>query len=78
MPSTELKKFIKDTALRLGFTHIGFSAANIDEIKSKELRQWLDNGYHASMQWMENRIIERSNIFKYYPNAKTIISMSMN
>ena len=78
MPQSELKKFIQDTAQKLGFTHIGFSAASVDEIKSKQLKQWLDNGYHASMQWMENRIMERSNIFKYYPNAKTIISTSMN
>tara|TARA_B100000959_G_scaffold261299_1_gene298727 strand:- start:377 stop:1306 length:930 start_codon:yes stop_codon:yes gene_type:complete len=75
---TELKKFIHDTSIELGFSHVGFSSAtNIDK-NSYQLKQWIDNGFHASMKWMENRSEERSDIFKYFPKAKTIISMSMN
>ena len=78
MSPSELKIFIKETSIKLGFTHVGFSSAHKDEIKAKQLQQWMDNGYHASMKWMENRSEERKDIFKYFPEAKSIISLSMN
>ena len=40
--------------------------------------QWLNNKYHASMQWIEKRSIERGDIHSYFPNAKSVISLSMN
>ena len=76
MSSTELKEFIRNKAFELGFTHIGFS--NAYKNKEEKLTKWLENGYHATMQWMENRAIERSNIYEYYPDVKTIISLSIN
>ncbi len=42
------------------------------------MEQWLNNGYHASMRWMKTRSEERSNIYKYFPEAKSVISLSMN
>ena len=35
-------------------------------------------GYHASMDWMEKRKEERGNIQKYYPEAKSVISLGLN
>jgi len=75
---SELKRFIKNTSSDLGFAQIGISPTSQDSIKSQQLQQWIENGYHASMQWMESRYHERSNILEYFPEAKSVISVSMN
>ena len=72
MLPAELKQFIYDTSIELGFSHVGFSSAtNIDK-SSYQLKQWIDNEFHASMKWMKNSSEERADIFKYFPKAKTI------
>ena len=78
MTPSELKQFIRDTATQLGFSHLGIAPTSHDTITKRRLQQWLDNGYHASMKWMSTRSEERSNIYKYFPEAKSVISLSMN
>ena len=69
---------IIDKANTLGFEKVGFSKADFYEEDEKALNLWLDKGYNATMQWIENRKEERSNIFKYFPDAKTVISFGCN
>ena len=78
MTQPELKKFIQKTAAKLGFSHVGISSATHDNITIKHLDQWLNNGYHASMEWMKIRSGERSEICQYFPEIKSVISLSMN
>ena len=35
-------------------------------------------GFHASMQWLENRKDERGDIRVYFPEAKSVISVGLN
>lgn len=74
----ELKQFIQDTATQLGFSHVGITPTSEDITTTQRLNQWLNKGYHASMEWMQTRSEERSNIYKYFPEAKSMISLSMN
>ena len=69
---------IIDKANTLGFEKVGFSKADFYEQDEKALNVWIDKGYNASMKWIENRKEERSNIFKYFPDAKTVISFGCN
>ena len=78
MSSSELKLFIRKTADSLGFSHVGISPASKDPIKTQQLNMWLDNDYHATMEWMEIRAAERGNIHTYFPEVKSVISLSMN
>ena len=78
MTPSELHQFIHKTAKQLGFAKIGITPANSDPILEQRLSLWIEKKFHASMHWMENRSLERSNILKYYPNAKSIISLGMN
>ena len=78
MSPSELKKFIHYTATQKGFSHVGISPASQDTITTQRLNQWLNNGFHASMEWMYSRSDERRNIHKYFPEAKSVISLSMN
>mgnify|MGYP002829569475 CR=1 FL=1 len=78
MSPFELKQFIQDTATHLGFSHIGISPVSQNPSTEKRLKQWLNAGYHASMEWIQTRSEERNNIYKYFPHAKSVISLSMN
>ena len=78
MSTTELRTFIINTAYNLGFCHVGITSAIQDPIKTYQLNEWINKKYHASMHWMETRSIERGNIHNYFPEAKSIISLSMN
>ena len=78
MTPSELKQFIRDTSTKLGFSHIGISPTSHDILITQRLNQWLNNGYHASMEWMLTRSEERNNINNYFPEAKSVISLAMN
>ena len=78
MTPSELKQFIQNTATQLGFSHVGISPAYQDTITTQRLNQWINNTYHASMEWMYSRAEERRNINKYFPGAKSVVSLSMN
>ena len=69
---------IKQKAFELGFSKIGFAKAQFYEQDKTNLNYWLDNGYHGSMDWISRRRDEKSDIFKYYPNAKSVISVALN
>lgn len=59
MEGHSLKKYIQQKAEELGFLAIGFAKAEklIDE--EFRLKDWLSNGYHAEMQYMENHFEKR-------------------
>jgi epoxyqueuosine reductase len=69
---------IKNEALRLGFSACGFSKAEFLEEDAKRLRNWLDNGYHASMQYMENHFEKRTDPKKLVPGSRSVISLLLN
>jgi len=73
-----LTKQIKKATKDFSFTHTGIAKANVYKEDYSKLSSWIDNGYHAQMQWMQSRLSERTNIFKYYPDAKSIILITQN
>ena len=75
MSKKELTYLIKEKSKDLGFNLVGVTTPH--KIENNFLDNWIDNGYHATMYWMENRSLERSNVLKYYPNAKSIISLGI-
>ena len=77
MSNNKLEKFIRSNAKNLGFNHIGITPATKDIVSSQRLHEWLNNNYHASMNWIVNRAEERSNIKKYFPDAKSVISVPL-
>ena len=73
-----LSESIKDKALEIGFSKIGITEAKFYKQDQDNLEQWLSNGFHGSMDWIERRKLERANIHEYYPNAKSVISVAIN
>ena len=76
--SSNIKNKIIDNAHQLGFQKIGFAKADFYKEDEENLYSWIDNGYNATMEWVEKRKEERSNILKYFPEVKTVISFGYN
>jgi len=69
---------IKQKAIDLGFSAIGISKADFLEKESKNLRAWLDKGFHGEMQYMENHFEKRTDPRKLVEGAKSVISVLLN
>jgi epoxyqueuosine reductase len=74
----EHTRFIKETALSLGFSHCGIAkAAPLDE-DARRLEKWLHAGMHGSMQYLENHFDLRVDPTKLVPGAKSVITLTQN
>lgn len=71
--NSEIKRIGRD----LGFDKIGITSA-IQPLKSKNLENWLKNGYAGSMEWMETYKHKRMNINELFPGAKSLICVAHN
>ncbi|HEX2935121.1 MAG TPA: tRNA epoxyqueuosine(34) reductase QueG [Bacteroidales bacterium] len=69
---------IRDEAQRLGFAACGFAAVrSLEELKPK-YEQWIDNGYHASMAYMDRNVDKRLDPALLVEGTKTVISLLYN
>jgi len=69
---------IKQKALELGFSVVGISKADLLEKESIQLKEWLDNGFHGEMHYMENHFEKRTDPRKLVEGAKSVISVLYN
>lgn len=69
---------IKNRAAELGFISCGISKAEFLEDEAPRLEEWLNNGYHAEMGYMENHFDKRLDPTKLVPGAKSVISLLYN
>ena len=74
----KLSQRIKLKADELGFQKVGITKVEFSSENKLNLDQWISKGFHASMRWIENRKEERANIFNYFPDAVSLISVGMN
>ncbi len=74
----DVTQLIKQKAIDLGFSLVGVTPAKEYPQDKIRLDTWFNKNFHAKMHWMEKRKDERSNIFNYYPEAKSIISLATN
>jgi len=74
----QLTQKIKNFSLDSGFDLFGIANPTRQLTNYKNLNNWLENGYDASMKWIANRKEERKNIYKYFPEVKSIISLGIN
>ncbi len=71
-------QLIKAEAQRLGFLSCGVSKADFLEEEAPKLEQWLSNGFHGEMKYMENHFDKRLDPRLLVDGAKSIISLSYN
>lgn len=67
-----------DIATNLGFELVGFAKAESLSTEINNLKQWLDNGFHADMTYMQKNIDKREDPTKILPEVKSVISLGLN
>ena len=71
-------EYIKEKAYDLGFHKVGITNATQTKKEQKNLETWLLQKKHGEMKWLEKRKSERGDIFNYFPEAKTVVSLGYN
>ncbi len=71
-------QIVIEKARSLKFELVGFAKADLLETETERLKEWLDNGYQATMGYMEKNFNKRKNVKEILPNAKSIISLALN
>ncbi len=71
-------RLIKEKAIELGFLYCGISKAEFLEDEAPKLEQWLKNGNHGKMMYMENHFDKRLNPTLLVENAKSVVSLLYN
>lgn len=75
---SQYSQFIKTEALKLGFQFCGISKAEFLEEEAPRLENWLKNGFHGEMSYMENHFDKRLDPRKLVDGARSVISLSLN
>jgi len=65
-------------ARRLGFAACGIAPAGEDPLRAKRLEQWLGEGCHGSMEWMESRLEHRRSPQGLWGEAQSVIALGMS
>lgn len=73
-----LTQHIKQKALELGFAKVGIARAERLTEEGRRLREWLNRGYHGTMEWMERNVEKRVDPRAILPGAKSVICVAMN
>ncbi|WKK65426.1 tRNA epoxyqueuosine(34) reductase QueG [Lutimonas zeaxanthinifaciens] len=71
-------RILKLEAKKLGFEACGISRAGFLSEDAPRLEQWLKQGYHGQMGYMENHFEKRLDPTKLVPGAKSVISLLYN
>lgn len=76
---SDLATAIRQEALSLGFTACGFaSAANVSEAVMQRWQEWITQGKHDSMSYMERYGSVRHDPQELLPEARSIIAVALN
>lgn len=74
----DFKAALRTEAQRLGFAECGFAAAEEDPLRAARLEQWLGEGRHGTMDWMETRAHHRRSPQGLWPEARRVIALGMS
>jgi epoxyqueuosine reductase len=75
MPAQKIEKQIKEYALQLGFSHVGFCSVSEEE-EVPHLTEWLEKNYHGKMKYMDNAA--RKSPANVSSGIRTMIVVGMN
>ena len=68
---------IKEKQESLGFRKLNCKAKECPDDQNN-LNNWLKEDRNGTMVWINNRKEERGNLFNYFPEAKSVISVGLN
>ncbi len=74
-----LTKLLKKKAADLGFDFCGIApASRVSEKDESALKEWLQNGHHGKMAYMEQHLEKRLDPSVLVPGAKSVVSVLLN
>ena len=73
-----LTQKIKQKALAIGFHKVGVARAEALAREGERLKQWLAEGLHGEMQWMEREPEKRADPRLIFPEAKSVVAVALN
>ena len=73
-----MKDAIRAEALALGFDDVSFATAEGLPGWKDDLSQWLRQGRHGGMSWMEERIPHRASPKGLWPDAKSVVVLALS
>ncbi|MBI1403275.1 MAG: tRNA epoxyqueuosine(34) reductase QueG [Porphyrobacter sp.] len=73
-----LTERIAAEARALGFAACGIAGAGEDPLRGNRLEQWLGEGHHGTMEWMETRLDHRRSPQGLWPEARSVIALGMS
>ncbi|MDE1917129.1 MAG: tRNA epoxyqueuosine(34) reductase QueG [Sphingomonadales bacterium] len=76
--NSTLKGEIAAQASALGFAACGFASAGEDPLRAARLEEWLGEGMHGTMDWMESRQHHRRSPQGLWPEAQSVIALGMS
>jgi epoxyqueuosine reductase len=65
-------------ATRLGFAACGIAPAGEDPLRAERLEQWVGEGCHGTMEWMESRLEHRRSPQGLWGEAQSVIALGMS
>jgi epoxyqueuosine reductase len=68
-----IKNDLVDFAKSLGFNDLGIAKVGLLSDEIEQYKLWLNNGFNATMLWMDKNIEKRENISLVLENAKSVI-----
>ncbi len=80
MPDDKLRldEALEKKAMEEGFAAVGIAPGRLAPETQKRLKQWLADGGHGDMIWMESRADERSDPTYLWPDVRSIIMLGMS
>ncbi len=74
----KIERGIKAKAAELGFAACGIADAGAAPRSGARLRQWLAEGCHGDMIWMEERAHHRESPAGLWPEVRSVVSLGMS
>ena len=78
MDEDKLEHRIATKAQELGFAAVGIARADAAPRTAERLRQWLAEGRHGDMIWMEEREHHRRSPASLWPEVRSVIALGMS
>lgn len=78
MTNFDIKQFILEKSKQAGFEQIGFAKAKYLQKYEQYFLTWLENGYHAQMQYMAKEPHKRLDVRLLLNSAKTVVVFVKN
>ena len=69
---------LKAEAARIGFAACGIARADAAPLSGERLREWLADGAHGDMIWMESRADQRAAPAGLWPEVRSVIALGLS